>query len=88
MSDKSNQVATVVSAFAVGALVGAAVAVLFAPRSGKETRDLLAKKTSDLKGKVGEALHEAKEAISQKKAEVMAAIDACKNKKNDDSSVS
>ena len=83
MSEKSNQVATVVSAFAVGALVGAAVAVLFAPRSGKETRALLAKKTGDIKGKVGEALNEAKEALSQKKAEILAAVDACRKKSDD-----
>ena len=88
MSDKSNQVATVVSAFAVGALVGAAVAVLFAPRSGKETRVLLAKKTGELKDKVGGALHDAKEAICQKKAEIVAAMEACKHKKDDTSSSS
>jgi len=41
---------------AVGAVVGAGVALLFAPRSGKETRELLGAKVGALKGKLGEAI--------------------------------
>ncbi|MDD3118263.1 MAG: YtxH domain-containing protein [Victivallales bacterium] len=83
--EKSTQVTTIISAFAVGALVGAATAVLFAPRAGKETRLLLAQKTGDIREKVSEALSEAKDALSQKKAEIMAAVEACRKKSCDES---
>jgi gas vesicle protein len=47
----------VILSFLVGALSGAALAVLFAPRSGRETRDLLGEKlreTGEHGRKVGE----------------------------------
>ena len=40
--------------FALGALVGAGLGVLFAPRSGKDTREALKKKMNDLLEKVKE----------------------------------
>lgn len=42
MSDDSGSGASgIILAFLLGGLTGAALAILFAPRSGKETRDLL-----------------------------------------------
>jgi len=41
---------------AVGAVVGAGVALLFAPKSGKETREWLGTKAGALKGKLGQAI--------------------------------
>jgi gas vesicle protein len=52
-----NGASGVVLSFLVGALSGAALAVLFAPRSGRETRDLLSEKlreTGDRSRKAGE----------------------------------
>lgn len=37
----------IILAFLMGGLTGAALAILFAPRSGKETRDLLGEKIRD-----------------------------------------
>ena len=80
MSDEStSQVGGIVAAFAVGALVGAGVALLYAPQSGKETRDLLAKKGHELKGRAEDAVDDAKDFIQGKKAEIAAAVEAGKD---------
>jgi gas vesicle protein len=39
--DRDSGASSVILAFLLGGLTGAAVALLYAPRSGKETRDLL-----------------------------------------------
>lgn len=79
MSDETtSQVGTILTAFAVGALVGAGIALLYAPQSGKETRELIAKKGRDLKGKAEDALDDAKDFIQGKKAEITAAVEAGK----------
>ena len=45
MSDDRNSGASgIILSFLVGGLTGAALAILYAPRSGKETRDLLGEK--------------------------------------------
>ncbi len=44
MSDDRNGASGVILSFLLGGLAGAALAILFAPRSGKETRDLLGEK--------------------------------------------
>jgi len=47
----------------VGAAVGAAVAILYAPQSGPETRDFLKQRAGDLKDKSTAALDTAKEKV-------------------------
>ena len=79
MSDEnSSPVGGIVAAFAVGALVGAGIALLYAPQSGKKTRDLLARKTNELKDNAESMLDDAKEMVRGKKAQFMAAVEAGK----------
>jgi gas vesicle protein len=67
------------AAFAIGALIGTGAALLYAPRSGKETRDLIAKKGRDLKGRASDVLEDATDFIQGKKAELAAAVEAGKD---------
>jgi gas vesicle protein len=77
-NNESHGVGGYLAAFAIGALIGTAVALLYAPRSGKETRDLLAKKGRDLKDQASDALDDARDFVQGKKAELAAAVEAGK----------
>ena len=52
---------TVVVAFVLGALTGAAVALLMAPATGEETRRMLAEKAREGRDKAGEAAQKGRE---------------------------
>ena len=64
--------------FAIGALIGAGVALLYAPQSGKETRKLLAKKANQLKGKAQDTYESAQGFIRDRKADLAATMRASK----------
>jgi gas vesicle protein len=65
--DRDSGSASVFLSFILGGLTGAALALLYAPRSGQETRDLLAEKVRE-----GEArAREAKERALNKSREVV-----------------
>ena len=66
----SSPITGYLAAFAIGAVAGAAIALLYAPQSGEETRKLIASKSKELKGKAQDALHDAKEFIDEKKSEI------------------
>jgi gas vesicle protein len=64
----SSRTASVVMAFAAGALAGAVAAFLLAPRSGRDTREMLgkaAKTTKDLATRVPAAVRGAREAFAE-----------------------
>jgi gas vesicle protein len=82
------------AAFGIGALLGVGVALLTAPRSGKETRDRIAQRALDLKndangiledaqGMVHEKLEGAQEMIREKQAVIAAAVAAAKEAMRD-----
>jgi gas vesicle protein len=52
---------TVVVAFVLGAITGAAVALLVAPATGEETRRMLAEKAREGREKAGEAARQGRE---------------------------
>lgn len=54
-----------VSSFLTGALFGAAVALLFAPQSGTETRSLLSERGVEIKDKAVNVAHNTRERASE-----------------------
>ncbi len=79
----------VVLAFVLGGIVGAGIALLTAPRSGKETREKIkefadetkkkaSEYTEQVKDKLSSAVEHGKEFVSEKKSLISSAIDAGK----------
>ena len=54
MSDSGNEGTTVLLAFLAGAVIGAGLGLLFAPRAGKETREQLAELARRAREKAGD----------------------------------
>ena len=59
MSDSDSEFGAFLTGLVVGGLVGAAVALLFAPQSGEETRAIIKEKSIELKDKAVETVEEA-----------------------------
>lgn len=55
-----NGVVYLLAGFGLGAIFGTAAALLFAPKSGQETREELADKLKELKGKTEDWISEQK----------------------------
>jgi gas vesicle protein len=66
---------TVIVAFVLGAITGAAVALLVAPASGEETRRTLAEKAREGRERAGEAAKQGREFVNRQKNTVSSAID-------------
>jgi gas vesicle protein len=64
-SDGGRQIGVFATGLAVGALVGAAVALLFAPKSGVELRSQVSDSAKRFKRRAGEAYNGATEAASE-----------------------
>jgi len=60
MSDQDQSFGAFLVGFVVGGLVGAAVALLYAPQSGLETRTYIKDKSIELKDKASETVEEAR----------------------------
>ncbi len=75
MSDESGSAGKVFTAFFVGALTGAAVALLFAPAAGKETREFLGEKAREGREKAAEAARQTREALARQRETISSAIE-------------
>ena len=62
--DYGHSASSVFLSFILGGLVGAGVALLMAPRSGKETREKLTGMAEDVKGKATDYAGQVKEKLS------------------------
>jgi gas vesicle protein len=85
----ADNVGSKVAYFLVGLGVGALVGVLFAPKSGEETREFLTKKADEgrdyaqrkareLRERADELIERGKDVASRKKDSIAAAVDAAR----------
>jgi len=66
---------SVMVAFVIGALAGAAVALLFAPASGEETREYLGQKAREGKAKAREAMDQGKDYYRSQRDNLVTAVE-------------
>ncbi len=74
MSENGNS-SSVLLAFAIGAVAGAAVALLYAPASGEETRRRIADKAREGRDKAGAMAREGREFVARQRENLTAAVD-------------
>ena len=75
MSDNNNSAGTVLVAFALGAIAGAAIALLYAPASGEETRRKLAEKAREGRDKAEALAREGREFVDRQRETITAAVE-------------
>ena len=73
--DNSNGAGSVMLAFVVGALTGAAVALLFAPASGEETREYLGQRAREGRDRARDAVDQSREFYQRHRETVSTALD-------------
>jgi gas vesicle protein len=62
-------------AFVAGAIAGAAVALLFAPATGEETREFLGQRAREGRDRAAEAARQGREMISKQRENLTTAFD-------------
>lgn len=62
-------------AFIAGAVTGAAVALLFAPASGEETREYLGERAREGRNRAADAARQGREAFNRQRDNIASAID-------------
>jgi gas vesicle protein len=75
MASNGNSGGSVLLAFILGAAAGAAVALLYAPASGEETRRKLAEKAKEGRDKVEEFAREGREFVGRQRDNIVSAVD-------------
>ena len=73
--DNQSGSGNVMLAFMVGAITGAAVALLFAPASGDETREYLGQRAREGRDRAREAAEQSREFYERNRESVATAID-------------
>ena len=75
MSRHDSNGGTVLLAFLAGAIGGAAVALLFAPAAGDETRQFLSDKAKESRERALAAARDGREAVRRQKDQISSAIE-------------
>jgi gas vesicle protein len=73
--DDGGAAGTVVVAFMLGAITGAAVALMLAPASGEETRRILSEKAKEGREKASDAARQGREFINRQRDTLGTAIE-------------
>lgn len=73
--DKQAGAGSVMLAFMMGAIAGAAVALLFAPASGEETREFIGQKAREGRDKARDAVEQGREMYQRNREGVTTAIE-------------
>lgn len=75
MSRDSSNGGTVMLAFLIGTLTGAAVALLFAPAPGEDTRDFLGQRARDGREKAKDALDQGRDFYQRQRETLTSAVE-------------
>jgi gas vesicle protein len=77
MANHDSGVATggLLMAFIAGAMTGAAVALLFAPASGEETRDYLGERAREGRDRAADAARQGREALNRQREQLATAFE-------------
>jgi gas vesicle protein len=73
--DDNGGAGSILLAFILGAVSGAAVALLYAPASGRETREYLNEKAEEARARAAEAAAKGREALNQSRETLTTAIE-------------
>jgi len=73
--DDSGGAGSILLAFILGAVSGAAVALLYAPATGRDTRDYLNEKADEARQRAADAAAKGREAITQGRDTLSTAIE-------------
>ena len=74
-SDEGAGAGSILLAFLLGAVSGAAVALLYAPVTGRETREYIGDKAAEARAKAAEAAAKGREALNQGRETLTTAIE-------------
>jgi len=69
---------SLVASFLLGGIVGAGIAILLAPQSGRETREKIKELAETVKEKIVSSVESAKDILVEKKSVLQAAVEAGK----------
>lgn len=72
---RDNSAGSVTLAFILGTITGAALALLFAPATGEETRDYIGQKARESRNKARDAVDQGREFYQRHRETVSTAID-------------
>lgn len=70
LSENTGRVKPVLSGLLIGGVIGAATALLFAPRTGQETRSVIQNKTMELRDRTTEGVKDAVTQVKDKTRQV------------------